>query len=110
MKSSIRQDSFFRSGGRRALMTVALASLIGALSISPAFADHDYYDYGRDRGQRHGHHHNDWRGDRDGYYGYQPEYRRPYVYSQPVYVPPPAYYAPQQSPGISLFFPLDLRR
>jgi hypothetical protein len=25
-------------------------------------------------------------------------------------VPPPVYYRPQQSPGISLFFPLDLRR
>jgi hypothetical protein len=25
-------------------------------------------------------------------------------------VPPPVYYEPQQSPGINLFFPLDLRR
>jgi hypothetical protein len=24
-------------------------------------------------------------------------------------VPPPVYYAPRQSPGITLFFPLDLR-
>jgi len=40
---------------------------------------------------------------------YRPEYRQPY-YSEPVYVPPPAYYYPQQSPGISFFFPLDFRR
>ena len=42
--------------------------------------------------------------------GHRPVYRQPYAYSQPVYVPPPVYYEPQQSPGISLFFPLDLRR
>jgi hypothetical protein len=27
-----------------------------------------------------------------------------------VFVPPPVYYAPQQSPGINLFLPLNLRR
>jgi hypothetical protein len=36
-------------------------------------------------------------------------YQHPYHYSQPVYAPPPVYYAPQQSPGISFFFPLDYR-
>jgi hypothetical protein len=36
-------------------------------------------------------------------------YQHPYNYSQPVYAPPPVYYEPQQSPGISLFFPLDIR-
>lgn len=29
--------------------------------------------------------------------------------NQPVYVPPPVYYAACQSSGISRFFPLDLR-
>jgi hypothetical protein len=33
-------------------------------------------------------------------------YERP----QPVYAPPPVYYTPQPSPGISFFFPLDFRR
>ena len=49
-----------------------------------------------------------WRDDGD-YYNYRPRYAQPYYYSAPVYVPPPVYYAPRQSPGISLFFPLDLR-
>jgi hypothetical protein len=29
---------------------------------------------------------------------------------QPVYVPPPVYYVPQQPPGISLVFPLNFYR
>jgi|ERR1035438_2113661 hypothetical protein len=104
MKSSIRQPRYFGSSGRKVVLALALATVMGAMSISPALAD---TNDGRDRqNQRH------WRGDhRDGYYnGYRPQYRRPYVYAQPVYVPPPVYYEPRQSPGISLFLPLDLRR
>jgi hypothetical protein len=33
-----------------------------------------------------------------------------YRYAEPVYAPPPVYYQPQSSPGISLFLPFDLRR
>jgi hypothetical protein len=90
-------------------MVLALASLISGLSIAPAVAARDN---GYDRGdRRHGDHNQQraWRGDR-GDYGYRPEYRRPYNYEQPVYVPPPVYYEPRQSPGINFFFPLDLRR
>lgn len=100
-------------------LTVALLLLV-AFGIAPAAADNDRK---RDRGQGHGsdqrHEHNnnrfsdgyrqrEWRGE-DRSYGYRPVYPQPYLYSQPVYVPPPVYYAPRQSPGISLFFPLDLR-
>ncbi len=54
------------------------------------------------------------RGDHDDHHDrddarYKPGYAHPYYYSQPVYVPPPVYYEPYQSPGINLFFPLDLR-
>jgi hypothetical protein len=42
--------------------------------------------------------------------GYQSERRRGYSYAQPVYVPPTVYREPRQSPGISLFLPLDFRR
>lgn len=116
MKSSIRQAWNFRTTGRKAVIALAFASLISGLSISPAFADkHDGHDNGNRHGNKHGQ--REWRGDRDGYrdgyrggYYYRPEYRQPYIYAQPVYVPPPVYYEPQQSPGISLFFPLDLRR
>lgn len=110
MKSSIRQDRYFKSTGRRVVMALAFVSLIGGLSITPAFAEKDG---GHGRGDRHGEHgQRDRHGDRggNGYYGYRPEYRRPYIYAQPVYVPPPVYYEPVQSPGISIFFPLDFRR
>src|ERR1035437_5820088 len=108
MKSSIRQGRYFSSTGRRVVMALAFASLISGLSISPAFAEND----GHGQGGRHGDHgQRDRHGDREGYgYGYRPEYRRPYTYAQPVYVPPPVYYEPVQSPGISIFFPLDFRR
>lgn len=49
-----------------------------------------------------------WHGDRKGY-SYRPQYRGAYTYAEPVYLPPPVYYQPRRSPGISLFFPLDLR-
>jgi len=107
MKSPIGQVSYFRFDGRKVVMALAFASLICSLSISPAFAAKDN---GHSQGAR-----NANQGQRDrhvvrGGYGHRPEYRRPYNYAQPVYVPPPVYYEPQQSPGISLFFPLDLRR
>ncbi|MBI2801070.1 MAG: hypothetical protein HYX63_12475 [Gammaproteobacteria bacterium] len=71
---------------------------------------HDRYFSEHHGGEQHlGHRRGEWRGDREGY-GYRSEYRQPYHYSQPVYVPPPMHYEPRQSPGISLFFPLDLRR
>jgi hypothetical protein len=114
MKSSIRKTRYFRPSGRKVAMALAFASLISGLSISPAIAAGDN---GYNRGDRHADHNQQraWRGDRGdrGGYGYRPEYRRPYNYEQPVYVPPPVYYEPReprQSPGINFFFPLDLRR
>ena len=97
MKSLIRQDKYFRSTGRKAVMALAFASVISGLSISPAFADNDD---GHGRGDQHR--------DRKSY-DYREGYRYPYVYAQPVYAPPPVYYEPRPSPGISIFFPIDLR-
>lgn len=87
-------------------MLLALTSIIGSLSISPAFADdgHDHHDNHGHHGHRGDRGEHDWHGDRRDY-----EYRR-YNYEQPVYVPAPVYYEPRQSSGISLFFPLDFRR
>jgi len=86
-------------------MALAVASVIGCMAMTPAFADHDdrgaHHDNGRHRGPP-------VHVDRDRR-DYRPEYRQPY-YAQPVYVPPPVYYAPRQSPGISFFLPLDLDR
>lgn len=116
-KSTMTNTSTGRAGdfwsiGRKVLTTIAMASAVMTLSVSPALADRDG-NHGR--GDRHGKHSQQhWRGDHDGYYRqanrYQQTYRQPYYYAQPVYVPPPVYYEPQRSPGISLFFPLDLRR
>ena len=109
-------------GDRRRILCFAalLAAGLAGLSITPAVADDDDHDRGRGHGRGHdrheqrgdghwdGYRHREWRA-RDYGYSYQPAYPQPYLYSQPVYVPPPVYYAPRQSPGISLFFPLDLR-
>lgn len=109
--TSTSQARDFWSIGRKVLSIIAMASAVMTLIVSPALADRDG-NHGRgDRHGRHGQQH--WRGDHDGYrqaYRYQRTYPQPYYYAQPVYVPPPVYYEPQRSPGISLFFPLDLRR
>ena len=82
--------------GRIVVALAVAASVMGGLTMmTPALSANDHHDKGWHKGQ-----------DRRDY---RPEYRQPY-YSEPVYVPPPAYYYPQQSPGISFFFPLDFRR
>ena len=88
----------------RVLAILVVASAISAVALRPALAE------GNDRRdeQRDEHHDNDRQkerphGDRDRH-----EYRQPGYYPQPVYVAPPVYYPPQQSPGISLFLPLDI--
>lgn len=89
----------------KAALSLTLAVLFGILCVTPAVAKNDKPERDR-RVVRH--QPEPKRGDR-----YARDYRqdhRPYHYAQPVYVPPPVYYEPQQSPGISLFFPLDLRR
>jgi len=116
MKYLIRQAGYCRANGSKIAMALAFASAISILPISSAFADDDG-GHGRGGDQHEGY----GRGDREGYgyrpgyqqpygYGYRPGYQQPYGYAQPVYVPPPVYYPPQQSPGINLFLPLDLRR
>lgn len=108
MKISTRQAVKSRPAIGKIVMAVAFASVMGSMCMTPALGRDD--DRGRHEGRddrdRHGD--RDWHGDR-GRYDYRPEYRHPYRYAQPVYVPPPVYYPPPPSPGISLFFPLDIR-
>ena len=99
MKTSTNQVRNFRPPISKIVMALAVASVMGAMAVTPALArDNDdrrgHRDNGRHRGERH---------------EYRPVYRQPY-YSEPVYAPPPVYYAPQQSPGISIFLPLDIHR
>ena len=105
MELSTNQAEHFRPRISRIMTALAVALVIGSAAMTPALADNDHHDKGWHKGERKG----EWHGDRDRHdYYYRPQYQHPY-YSPPVYVPPPVYYAPQQSPGISFFFPLDIR-
>ena len=117
MKPSIKQTRNFRPTISKIVMALAVASVLGGMSITPALADNDHRQVRRDIGRHNG----EWRGNRhlrrgyeQTYYYSQPYYSQPYYpqpyYAQPVYAPPPVYYAPQPSPGINLFLPLNIRR
>ena len=85
------------------VVALALVSLLGSMAVTPALSKdgddrREHSDKGWHKGQ--------WRGDRGEW---RPVYREPYYYARPVYVPQPIYYPPQPSPGITLFFPLDVR-
>jgi hypothetical protein len=85
-------------------MALIVASMIGGISIAPAFGDNDrregyrgqgHYERGHDRGRR------------------MYQYQRPgpyYYHPAPVYAPPPVVYEPYpyQSPGINLVFPIRI--
>jgi hypothetical protein len=110
MKTSTNQARNLRPTIGKIAMALAVASVMGAMAVTPALGDNrkGHQDQGLHKGQ--------YKGDRDRteyqpVYRpvYRPMYQDPYRYSQPVYAPPPVYYEPQPSPGISLFFPLDIR-
>lgn len=76
-------------------------ALVGLLSLSPwasVQADHD---------QHSGHHGNTADSRRDHNRGHDRE--RHAYHRYPVYAPPPVYYPRHESPGISLFFPFEIR-
>jgi hypothetical protein len=101
MKTSTTRAKNFRPAISKIVTALAVASVMGGMAITPALGDnHDrrgYHDKGWHKGE--------WKNDQPEYV-YPPVY--PYYYSAPVYAPPPVYYAPQPSPGISFFFPLDV--
>jgi len=109
MNTSTNQASNFRPTISKIAIALAIASVMGSMAITPALAKNDkdrkgHQDQGLHKGQ--------YKGEREQpVYRpvYRPVYQDPYRYSQPVYAPPPVYYEPQPSPGISLFFPLDIR-
>ena len=99
MKTSNTRARKFRSTVGRIVMALVVASMIGGISIAPAFAKDD--NRGRGHGERGRHE------PRGRARGHEP---RGY-YQEPVYAPPPVVYAPEpyQSPGISLVFPIHIR-
>src|ERR1019366_667215 len=105
MTTSTNQARNSRPTISKIVMALAVASVMGSMAITPALAKNDkdrkgHQDQGLHKGQ--------YKGEREQPV-YRPVYQDPYRYSQPVYAPPPVYYEPQPSPGISLFFPLDIR-
>jgi len=101
------REAFPAGRGIRTMLAISCVALLCAMAMPQALADnrnnHGHDNRHADQGRR------GWHGEREKY-AYRPDYRRPYYYAQPVYVPPPVYYEPRQSPGVSFFFPLDLRR
>ena len=97
---------------RRLALVLGLL-VAGGVAMTPAFGDeHGNQGQGHNKGgegargfQRDRHdnrnHRNYRRDEHNPYY--------PYMYAQPVYAPPPVYYPPMPTPGVSLFFPIELR-
>ncbi len=93
-------------GVGRAVVFITLASVLISVPMlgwtqNNHGPDGENRAHGHERNQHYDHHRGHRHEDRPGYY--------PYMYAQPVYVPPPVYYPPMPSPGISLFFPIEMR-
>jgi hypothetical protein len=109
MRTSNTRVRKFSATIGKVVMALVFVSMIGGVSIAPAF--------GRDSGR--GGHSQQGRGGhggaRGGYYrgGHYYPYGYYYdgYYPPPVYAPPPVVYAPApyQSPGITLAFPIRIR-
>lgn len=99
MDTSITQD---RKSRRKPIgFALVLAMAFGALAATPVLARDENGHGDRDRGG-HDRGHRDRGHDHDrGGFGVG-------VYADPVYVPPPVYYDPQPSPGISIALPLNI--
>ena len=84
------------------VIALIVASATSGIALSPAFAEgNDKRDEHQDKDRHKAESHDD----RNRHDHPQPNY---FYYSQPIYVPPAVYYAPSQSPGISLVLPLDI--
>jgi hypothetical protein len=106
MKTVIQHPRYLKSTACKVVTALAFTLAIGVFSISPAFADHGRGGGGHEGGHGHDDHdHGGWHGGHGGY-GYG---GNGYGYAQPVYVPPPVYVVPPQSPGINIVVPLNLR-
>lgn len=111
MKTSTKQARNPLPAIHKILMALALVSVTGGVFVTQALSkdgDKDHRGHA-DKGWHKGEVRRDYDRRDEWQPAYRPVYREPYYYSRPVYVPAPVYYPPPPSPGISLFFPLDLR-
>jgi len=104
MRSSTRPTFTGNNVGKIAVV-FAFATAVGALPMRSAFADQNERHDDR-QAQQHERH---FEGDRYNRNERGSEHERSYQHRYPVYVPPPAYYPRHPSPGITLFFPLEIR-
>jgi hypothetical protein len=83
------------------IITLIFALMVGGLLVMPVFSDDDHRGGPKQQGR---HDNRRWQDDRRGHYD---RGRYGYYPYQPgtIYAPPPVYYAPEPSPGISIFFP-----
>jgi hypothetical protein len=105
--SRIRADRR-RSKIGKIVLALAVTLGIGALSVGPALSDENR---GRDVHERDSHK-KEQRIERERHaHRRDRDEDRAYVYAPPpvVYSPPPVVYTPPPSPGISIFFPIDIR-
>ena len=87
----------------RILMTIIFASVIGGLSAGPALGDNNKRGGPKQQGR---HDNRRFQEDRGRHYDRDRQVYRHYRYEpEPIYAPPPVFYAPEPSPGISIFFP-----
>jgi Ni/Co efflux regulator RcnB len=110
MKTSTLQVRQLGPTISKIMVSLVFASMMGAIATGPALArDDNRSNEHQDQGRRDEHQDQDRRRDESQFDRDRRGDRQPNYYAQPVYAPPPVYYAPQPSPGISLFFPLDIR-
>jgi len=105
--TTMRSRSHWPRHGKALVALIASSVVCGVAGISmmPAHAEgndkrDEHHDQGNHKGEKHD--------DRNRREQERPRYEQPRFYPQPVYAPPVVYYPPQQSPGISLFLPLDI--
>ena len=116
MSTSNTRAKHLRSTVGTIVMALAFASVIGGLSVVPAFGqDTNRRQWQQEQGryERERHDGRGWyereRHDRRGWYERDRRAYQPYRYSAPIYVPPPVVYGPYPPPSIHLFFPFHFR-
>src|ERR1700730_9990029 len=109
MKTTTIRSRIFLPRHGKALVALIASSVvcgIAGISMMPAHAEgndkrDEHYDQDNHKSEKR--HDNRERREYE-----RRRYEQPRYYPQPVYAPPIVYYPPEQSPGISLFLPLDI--